>query len=400
MVPKLVGGFTVAMVALWLLVVAWSRLPAVTPLSDDDRAATMAALRAALDHAAPTAAPSNRAIAGPLFVALFVDGAPELRLTSRAPTLAAAVADVAAQLAHAAQSDDARARGRLKVDVTLARAPIVSGPLFALSIVPGLDGVGVRVDDREVYSTVDELMRADVLASAEPLLRGMDLELGVDAVAVGKLLAQSLGLDDDAFAAARKSWFRFRADAFVEPADRGQRGRALVVTRGDVPGPTVTKENLRAGAIAGGRYLLRHLYDDGRFGYEYTPATDKDEAFNLDYSLPRHAGATYYLAQLYAFTHDDAFRDGAARAIAFLAQRHPGSCARADRACVGNDGDATVDLGAAAMSLLAAAEYQASTGRRDYEPWARRLANFLLYMQTPDGDFRHLYDPRRDVRDE
>ncbi len=402
MIPKLVGAFSVAMIALWLAVAGWARLPAAAPLSDGDRAAVMATLRAALDHAAaPATAVGNRPLAGPLFVALFVDGAPELRLESRAPTLAAAVADVVAQLGRTAQSDDAHARGRLKVDVTLARAPIVAtfAPLFALSIVPGRDGVGVRANGREAYLTVDELMRADVLAAAEPL-RGMDLELGCDPVAIGKLLGQSLGLDEDAFAAARKSWFRFAADAFVEPADPTLRGRALPVTRGDVPGPPVSKENLRAGAIAGGRYLLRHLYDDGRFGYEYTPATDKDEAFSLDYSLPRHAGATYYLAQLYAFSHDDAFRDGAARAIGFLAQRHPGSCDRADRACVGNAGDASVDLGAAAMSLLAAVEYQAATGRRDYEPWARRLANFLVYMQTPDGDFRHLYDPRRDARDE
>jgi hypothetical protein len=405
---KILGGFTALLLALWLAVYGWARMPATPPLSDAERAAIMATLRAALEHAAapPTDAPAapapfDRPLAGPLFVALFVDGAPALRLESRAPTLAAAVADAAAQLGRATQSDEARARGRLKVDVTLARAPIVAGvaPLFALSIVPGVDGIGVGVAGHDAWLTVDELMRADVLATAEPL-RGMDLELGADPVAIGKLLGHALGLDEAAFDAAPKSWFRFRADAFVEPAAAKDRGHALAVTRGDVPGPPLTKESLRAGAIAGGRYLLRHLYDDGRFGYEYLPATDKDEAYGLDYSLPRHAGATYYLSQLYGATHDDSFRDGAARAIAFLAQRHPGSCDRPDRACVGNADSGSVDLGAAAMSLLAAVEYQAATGRRDYEPWARRLAGFLGYMQKPNGDFRHLYDPRRDVRDE
>src|SRR5207302_1437288 len=51
-------------------------------------------------------------------------------------------------------------------------------------------------------------------------------------------------------------------------------------------------------------------------------------------------------------------------------------------------------------SLVAAAEYQRTTGDARFLPWMRELAGFLRYMQLPDGDFRHFYQPDRDLRDE
>src|SRR4029077_14458797 len=133
------------------------------------------------------------------------------------------------------------------------------------------------------------------------------------------------------------------------------------VVRGNTPGPPLTKENLRAAAVAGGKYLLRHLYDDGRFGYEYTPATDRDEPYALDYSLPRHAGGAYFLAQLFGATRDESFRAGAARALEFLSALKPAACNKPERACVANRESRWADLGTTAMSLLAVVEYEAAT---------------------------------------
>ncbi len=243
----------------------------------------------------------------------------------------------------------------------------------------------------------DELLRADALAGETPL-RALDFELGAKRDVIDALLAKKLDLDDAAFARAPKSYFRFRTDAFIESADRTS---ILPVTRGNTPGPRLSPAALHDGAVAGGRYLLRHLYDDGRFGYEYTPASDVDEAYGLDYSLPRHAGAAYFLAQIFGATHDRAFRDGARRALDFLEARQPGACSSPARSCVANsDLHGTTDLGAAAMALLAVGEYVKTTGDRAALVWARRLAAFILYMQKPDGDFCHLYDPVADRRDE
>ena len=44
--------------------------------------------------------------------------------------------------------------------------------------------------------------------------------------------------------------------------------------------------------------------------------------------------------------------------------------------------------------MVALAEYQRATGDARYLPLATKFAAFILYMQRPDGSFRHLYDPR------
>ncbi len=349
------AAFAVALAAAWLTVWSIYRTPSYAPLTPTERAALLARVRRGESFPAPA-----RIAPGATFVRTYHD--------------------------------------RVKVDVVLARAPIPSwpAPLFALAIVPGVDGIGVTVDGREAFLVPDELMAADALAGHAPA-PGLDFELGIDRDKIDALLAKQLGLDDAAFARAHKRWFRFRLDSFIESADRA---RILPVVRGNTPGPRLSKEALLDGAVAGGRYLLRHLYDDGRFGYEYTPATDTDEAYGLDYSLPRHAGASYFLAQLYGATHEPAFRDGARRALDFLAQRQPDACGRPERSCVANRDARQADLGAAAMALLAVGEFEAATGERGLMPWARRLAAFVLYMQKGDGDFCHLFDPLADKRDE
>jgi hypothetical protein len=347
-------GYAALLAVVWLTVWSVYRTPSFAPLLPSERRAIIARAR----RGEPVPEPTKIA-AGATFVRKFGD--------------------------------------RFKADVVMARAPIVSfAPLFALSLVAGYDGIGVDVGEKEAWLLPDELLRADALAGQTPL-SAMDFELGLKRDVIDGLLAKTLGLDDAAFARAKKSYFRFRTDAFIESADRAT---VLPVTRGNTQGPRLSAAALHDAAVAGGRYLLRHLYDDGRFGYEYTPGTDTDEAYGLDYSLPRHAGATYFLAQLYGATHDRSFSDGARRALDFLVKRQPDFCGHPARSCVANPDLRGADLGAAAMALLAVGEYERATGDRGQMPWARRLAAFLLFMQKPDGDFCHLYNPETDQRDE
>ena len=326
---RLAAGYAGVCAIVWIAVWSVYRTPSFAPLLPSERAAIIARVR----RGEPMPEP-KRIVAGATFVRKFGD--------------------------------------RIKGDVVMARAPIVAGwaPLFALSLVAGLDGIGVDVDEREAFLLPDELLGADALAGDTPL-SAMDLELGAKRDVIDGLLAKQLGLDDAAFARAHKRYFRFRTDAFIESADHE---KVLPVVRGNTPGPALSAAALRDGAIAGGRYLLRHLYDDGRFGYEYTPASDRDEAYGLDYSLPRHAGATYFLAQIYGATHEREFRDGARRALDFLVQRQPDHCSDPARSCIANPDLHLVDLGAAAMALLAVGEYESATGERAELPWARRLA--------------------------
>ncbi|HUS68598.1 MAG TPA: hypothetical protein VMZ28_28880 [Kofleriaceae bacterium] len=234
-----------------------------------------------------------------------------------------------------------------------------------------------------------------MLAAAEPA-GGLELSFGLDAAAVQRRLATLAGASAASWAATPKRFYRFRTEGFIEPANHD--GPPLLAVRGNVPGPAPSKETLREGARAGGEYLLRHLAANGRFAYEY--ATTADQPRGDDYSLPRHAGATYFLAQLYGSTRDPAVAAGAKRALAFLEAQAPPGCRRPDRACVGGVEDSRVDLGASALALLAAVEYARTTGDATFQPWAKRLAAFLRFMQKPAGDFCHRYEPASDRRDE
>jgi hypothetical protein len=67
---------------------------------------------------------------------------------------------------------------------------------------------------------------------------------------------------------------------------------------------------------------------------------------------------------------------------------------------VGEDTDRVVDLGSSALSIVAATEYQRSTGDRRFLRFAVGLTEFVLWMQKPDGDYCHLFDTQTGERDE
>ncbi|HEX8951316.1 MAG TPA: hypothetical protein VF945_05700, partial [Polyangia bacterium] len=133
---RLLFGYGVLCAAVWLVVWSVYRTPSFAALLPSERAAVIA--RARRGEPMP---PPERVAVGATFVRKYGD--------------------------------------RIKGDVVMARAPIAAGfgPLFAFSLVAGLDGIGVDVGSREVWLLPDDLLRADALAGETPL-SAMDLELG------------------------------------------------------------------------------------------------------------------------------------------------------------------------------------------------------------------------------
>ena len=68
--------------------------------------------------------------------------------------------------------------------------------------------------------------------------------------------------------------------------------------------------------------------------------------------------------------------------------------------CVIDKGEGVAQLGSTALVVVALAEYQRATGDKRYLPLATKLAAWMLFMQRPDGSFRHLYDPRTKTPDD
>jgi len=423
---------TVAVIAVWTLpsaicllatAVVYSAFRIAPPprLSAAERAQVMASLRAALDDAPdPGAPPLHRPLAGPLAVTVWSRGASIARIDASGPDLAAASVAAAralrAQPAVRALPAAERAAARLQVDLVLGTAPLASrswlfdqlaipGIADMLAINPGVDGLGVAVPgETPVLLLPHELVGAGLLGVKRPSPQLPDFAIGVELDKIGPLLARRAGaaapIQPDAL-------FRFRTDTFVEPP--GHDGAPLPLYRGVPPAPRLTGQALRAAALRGGRYLVAHLASNGRYVYEHDlwtgSATDPRRSGG-SYSLPRHAGTTYFLAELYRITRESWLREPIERALSHLTVLVArGGCAGAlpdgtPFDCVLDRGEDTAQLGSTALAVVALAEYQRATGDPRYRPLAERLTAWLLFMQRPDGSFRHLYQVKTRVVDD
>jgi hypothetical protein len=152
-----------------------------------------------------------------------------------------------------------------------------------------------------------------------------------------------------------------------------------------LPKIEITPDTLRASAVGAGRYLARAVGGDGKFRYEIDGATGEDSA---DYNLPRHAGATWYLAEVAAFSGDRQMKAAARRAARYLVEHHLLDCGA--RRCIATD--ARADLGSSALGLLAFTKLVDSGVAPEFADEVAQLADFLRSQQRDDGEFQHLYD--------
>lgn len=142
-------------------------------------------------------------------------------------------------------------------------------------------------------------------------------------------------------------------------------------------------EESRSAAVRAGGYLARHVDERGRFDYRYDPI--QDEVLE-GYNMLRHAGTIYALSELYRETGQMTARDTAASAIEHLV-RQVDRCPRPHDAsrCLYDGKKAKV--GGNALAVLALMEYGKATGERTYESLAVSLAEWLLLVQSPEGEF-------------
>jgi hypothetical protein len=394
------------------------RIPPPDRLDDGERAAVVATLRAGLDDQPPVPCPVRRG-AGTVVATVWFGGRPLARVDGEGADLGAAVDAAAAQLRARqeirgiAQAD--RDAARIQVDVVTGTAPLggdqwlfdalaVPGIGEMLAINSGVEGIGVRLEGKAWLLLPHELVAARVLTTKRPSKQMQDFAIGPDLGKMGQMLAQRAGttgvLDPTTL-------FRFRTDTFVErprpPVERSGPGRAappLQLYRGVPPAEPLTGKALREHALQGGRFLVAHLAENGRYIYEHDLATgSQTDPRSASYSMPRHAGTTYFLAELYRITKEPWLREPIERAFAHLAElMSNGRCTGklpdgTDFDCVMDRHEQVAQMGSTALAVVALAEYQRATGDPRYFPLAKKLAAWILWMQRPNGSFRHLYNP-------
>lgn len=147
-------------------------------------------------------------------------------------------------------------------------------------------------------------------------------------------------------------------------------------------------------ARLGGNYLATHIYTDGSYVYQYNPVTDKESS---SYNIVRHAGTTYSLLELYEVTGDQKYLTAAELALGYLAESSLPCPGMPDALCV-EEGNET-KLGGNALAVLAFAKYislteknvgavaSTSDNTHEYLPLTQKLAQFIVNIEAPDGEF-------------
>jgi hypothetical protein len=245
---------------------------------------------------------------------------------------------------------------------------------FAISLVPGRDGVRATLGGRTAYVTPDDLLARQAYDHGAAIAE-LGLAIGVRTADVIALLADRLGASE-AEVRARAALGRVRFERTIDAPPAPNTG-----VTADTLTPAIVKES----AIAAARYLARGISPDGHFRY-YVDATKNKDLGGYDW--PRHAGATYFLAQAAHASGEPELGIAALRGAWLLRDKAMVSCG--ETRCVGED--AQVEIGSSALALIAFSEIVTTGLDLTFVPNVAELARFLRGQQRPDGEMMHLYE--------
>lgn len=265
--------------------------------------------------------------------------------------------------------------GSIRVDeIIVAEGPVLTRPelAFSVSLVGGRDGLAVGYRGHTEYVTPDDLLSRQAYDKGL-VLPALGLATGVDVEVVLAMLSERFGVSAfDLLEHARIRRIRTIRSAH-EPAPPVASAETL--TAGDV----------RSAAVDAALFLARGVDADGSFRYLVDAPTNRTLA---GYDWPRHAGATYFLAQAAALSADSTLSAATLRAAARLRDHAMTDCG--DHRCVGSG--AIVDLGSTALTVIAFVEIARTHLDDGYAPLVPQLTSYLRSQQRPDGEFMHLYD--------
>ena len=270
----------------------------------------------------------------------------------------------------------------LVYETVVAEGPVLARPelVFALSIVAGVDGVKARAKDgRVAYVTPDELLARQAY-DKDLTIPELSLSIGTDVPLVLALLAERLDLPVPEL----RDTATFRRVRVVRTLAARPNTPRLAPAPPPTPA-TLRADEVRAAALDAARYLARGVRADGRFRYFVDAPTNRTLP---GYDWPRHAGATYFMAQAAALSKEPELADAARRAASLVRDAALVTCGEAR--CVG-EGD-VVEIGSSALVLIALVEIVRTGIDTSFAPLVKELAAFLRTQQRRDGEFMHQYD--------
>ena len=376
---QLLGGWAVLLVVLAFVAHGRAHIDEVEPPADAG-AWALEALEATRRGEAMPPAPESASWEGPHpSVVIAWDRGVPVRRHVASGSLEAAVRGAAEAFRGDARlttldSWGARGEGRMRftLEVVTGLGPLMPKLPWVreLGLVPLKEGLGARLGGEAVWLTPEEL-RAGSNYDGGVVTPIPDLAFGAPVPGLLGRLARDLGVEPTELREEGEV-FRFRSRTFAEATYPRE--------------VEVTEESLRQAAVEGAEFLIRHQKPDGRWTYVYDGATGSErvEAYNL----PRHAGTTYFVAQVDHLHGMPAARNAALRALRWVERRQLRRCG--EHPCVESYG--RVEVGSAALTVVAASEVL----EKAPDPVARRLVEgltaFLRSLQREDGELMHEFD--------
>jgi hypothetical protein len=263
----------------------------------------------------------------------------------------------------------------LVYESVIGESGVVAWPeeLLALSFVPGHDGLVGHFGGRTAYVTPDDLLKEQAYDKGLSF-SSLQLTAGLNVPLALARLAERL---DTTVPELREhgTLGRIRVKRTVQSAAP----RAIAMPQ------SLSIDTVRDSVLAAALYLARGVSDEGRFRYIVDAPSNRTMG---GYDWPRHAGATYFLAQSAGLTKNPDIAFAALRAASLLRDHAMVSCGI--HRCIGDE--EVVDVGSAALALLAFVEVARSGLDPAYGLIVPELSAFLRSQQRVDGEFMHLYD--------
>jgi hypothetical protein len=265
------------------------------------------------------------------------------------------------------------AGGELALETVVGEAPILTWPeiAFGVSLVPAQDGIKAMLGDDTVYVTPDDLLSRQIYDHGMRI-PSIGITLGFDTGALVKLLAERLKAQPENVL-ARATLHRVRMQRRAGPE------------RPRITADNLRREDAREAVIAGAKFLARGVSPEGRFRYNVSAPTNQDLG---GYDWPRHAGATFFLAQAAGMTGDAELVEATKRAASLMTSSALSQCG--DTMCVGEEN--MVGLGSTGLAVVALTEVIERKVDDRYRWSLLGLTRFLRSQQRPDGEFMHYYD--------
>ncbi len=375
----------------------------VTPITDDAASAVMSHLLVALERPATAQPVTGEATPLATLAAIYTGGKRIAFERAEGDSLAAQATALATTLRANPRltrlTPEDRANLRVRLDFVRARVPVsaLTDLHRATSFVAADDGAAIELDGTITDNPPDPIIRAGVFFSGHKLVPGQGFDFAANLPKLIALLARESHADADDIKDGVTPLYRVKLDSFIDeptptsatPTATAPR-YALRLSGMRTPVPEVTRESAIAAAKAGAEWLVRHLHPDGRFTYIYLPERDATEM--KGYNYPRHGGTTYSMFLMAEKTGDPRYKEAALKGTEFiLANLNTAKGANGKVFVAAKTRMAKTGSAGLALAALAYARRIGIDDPRIVEA-SRDLANYIVSLQKPNGDFIHYYD--------